>query len=87
MQLLDKYKRHTMKILIDGKEVKFENDVKVIWEDTPDAEQELHMCATYEGIILDVIESGEVERTMSIDTEGLDSFTQSFPYLIRFNSI
>jgi len=61
-----------MQVLIDGIQVEFGNDVKVIWEDTPEDNKELHLTATSEGIILDVFdEDGECERTMSLDTEQL----------------
>jgi hypothetical protein len=61
-----------MIVQIDGEEVKVLNDIKVIWEDSPDTDQQLHMAATCEGIILDVLDKdGEVEATMSLDTEQL----------------
>jgi|TARA_Y100000034_G_scaffold54339_1_gene66595 hypothetical protein len=63
-----------MKVLIDGKEIEVLNDVKVIWETTPDEGMELHMAATCEGIVLDRYSEDDIEATMSIDTEGLDGF-------------
>jgi hypothetical protein len=64
-----------MKVLIDGKEVECLNDVKVIWDDTPDDNMELHMAATGEGVILDVYgtddNGGTCEQTASLDTEDL----------------
>ncbi len=56
-----------MTVLIDGKEVKVTNDVKIIYSDF-DAEApnvELHLTVTYEGLITDVIEAGEVLATAS----------------------
>jgi hypothetical protein len=71
-----------MKVLIDGNEIEVLNDIKVIWNDTPDEDMELHMAATCEGVILDRFtrqdDSDEtglcLEATMSIDTEALDGF-------------
>jgi hypothetical protein len=64
-----------MKVLIDGKEVECLNDVKVIWDDTPDENMELHMAATSEGVILDVYgtddNGGTCERTASLLTDDL----------------
>jgi hypothetical protein len=61
-----------MKILIDGKEVPVQNDVKVIYEEV-DGADELHLTLTHEGIISDVIADGEVIATQSqeaIDIHG-----------------
>lgn len=42
-----------LKVLIDGKEVSFQNDVKLIWDDQgEDGDQELHLCANDEGVSL-----------------------------------
>ena len=69
-----------MKILIDGKEVKFEDNVKIIYEDefigmAGDAEiyGQLHVTMTSEGLIADVIEDGsaDVDRTLAWQTEDL----------------
>jgi len=70
-----------MKVFLDGVEVKCLNDVKVVWEDTPDTDMEMHMAATCEGIILDTFtrqddsdETGlSLEKTMSVGTEELEA--------------
>ena len=59
-----------MKVLIDGKEVEVQNDVKIIWEqeDDDENEQTLQLTATYEGLIGDVFdEEGELIQTASIE--------------------
>jgi len=57
-----------MIVLIDGKEIKVGNDVKIIYDtgDEDYGKQELHVTATHEGIIKDVIEGdGYVVATAS----------------------
>jgi len=64
-----------MIVLIDGKEVKVQNDVKIIYDgvvcdlddDDKDIEAELHVTLTSEGIVTDVINSddGGYVATMS----------------------
>lgn len=71
-----------MKVLIDGKEVECLNDVKVIWDNCPEDDMELHMAVTYEGIILDKFtvqnDSDETglcqEGTASIENSELAEF-------------
>lgn len=72
-----------MKLFIDGKEVEFQNDVKVVWDDEyPEDDMELHMAATHEGIILDRFtrqddsdETGlSVEATASLGIDDVDEF-------------
>lgn len=61
-----------MKVLIDGKEVEFQNDVTVIYDeiiygtddDNLDLEGELHVTLNCEGIVTDLIsvcEDGDAE--------------------------
>tara|TARA_R110000824_G_scaffold201667_5_gene385781 strand:- start:224 stop:460 length:237 start_codon:yes stop_codon:yes gene_type:complete len=58
-----------MKVFIDGNEVTVNNDVKIIWDDSPidlgpDGEGHAHVTATYEGLIIEVFdEAGEVYVT------------------------
>ena len=49
-------------VLIDGKPQKVLNNIKIIWADD---EQELHLTANYQGIVLDAVENGEVVATKS----------------------
>ena len=51
-----------MKLLVDGKEVVVNNDVKVIYEDV-DEDQEVHATLTHEGLILDTFLGGEPHTT------------------------
>lgn len=69
-----------MKVLVDGKEVDVENDVKIVWEgeflEEPEVvgehlKSELHLTANCEGIVLDVVSDGEVEQTRSLETLDL----------------
>lgn len=62
-----------MKLLIDGKEVPFQNDVKVIVEDEDIGEDsELHLTFTHEGVVTDIIDNGQVTATDS------DTYTELF---------
>jgi len=72
-----------MKVIIDGKELEVNNDVKIIWDDEyPEDGMELHMAATHEGIILDRFtrqdDSDEtdlsLEATASLGIDDLDEF-------------
>jgi hypothetical protein len=67
-----------MKVLIDGNEVKVQNDVCIIYDGIvygmddkyKDLEGELHVVLNYEGIVLDLInpnsgEDSEIIGTMS----------------------
>ena len=70
-----------MKVLLNGQEVTQVDDLRVIYDERPEEDEQLHMVVTPEGIILDVVvdqgdsdETTSVERTMSIDVDGLDSF-------------
>jgi hypothetical protein len=75
-----------MRLIVDGKEVKFQNDVKVIWEDEPDIRQEFCLTATNEGIILDrfIIDYPETrdrgetcfecDATAALEISDLDAF-------------
>jgi hypothetical protein len=73
-----------MKVFIDGEEVQFQNDVKVVFEDETldvmeqddtftDVTGDLHVTVNNEGVILDAVENNEVSKTASIDTEDLIS--------------
>ena len=67
-----------MKLLVDGVEVKFHNDVKVIWDSQgEDSSGELHLTATYEGIIIDKFDNeiGECVATASLEVQDLDEMT------------
>jgi len=72
-----------MKVIIDGKELEVNNDVKIIWDkEYPEDDMELHMAATHEGIILDRFtrqdDSDEtdlsLEATASLGIDDLDEF-------------
>jgi len=66
-----------VKVLIDGKEVKCLNDVKVIYDggyydedvNGKDVQVEPHLTVTHEGVILDNINEGEVFSTMAFDLD------------------
>jgi len=54
-----------MKVYIDGESVKVQNDVRIIYDIVEnDQEAELHVVATSEGLIYDVINNEEVVATM-----------------------
>jgi hypothetical protein len=54
-----------MKVYIDGESVKIQNDVRIVYDIIEnDQEAELHVIATSEGLIYDVINNGEVIATM-----------------------
>lgn len=57
-----------MKVLIDGKEVKCQNDVKIIHDIEGD---ELHVTCTHEGVVTDVVSGGEVIGTSSIEAKDI----------------
>lgn len=68
-----------MIVIIDGKEIQVQNDVKIIHEDhlveVDDQEEDaqVHITCTHEGLILDVIiGDGFVLKTNSLDLECLD---------------
>lgn len=62
-----------MKVLIDGREVEVQNDVKIIWDqmDEHEKEQELHLTCTYEGIIADRYKEGEFDETTSVEHDDI----------------
>jgi len=72
-----------MKLIVDGKEVQFDNQVKVIYEDEfvgmDDRDREvygqLHVTLTHEGLIADLFEEDndtqECDRTMCMETNDL----------------
>jgi len=68
-----------MKLLVDGKEVECD-DVRVIHEDQlldeNGNEGEVHIQCTHEGIIVDVVEDGEVTKTMCQEVCDLVEMTQ-----------
>jgi len=68
-----------MKLLVDGVEVVFHNDVKVIWDSQgEDSSGELHLTATYEGIIIDKFDDGScvsVSSTASLEVQDLSEMT------------
>ena len=53
----------TVKLMIDGKKVPFQNDVKIIFDDEDD--EQLHMTYTYEGLVEDLIQDDMVVKTSS----------------------
>ena len=63
-----------MKILVDGKEVPCQNDVKIIYEDElvdvlpsgVDVYSDLHVTLNCEGLVADVISKGEQESSRSM---------------------
>ena len=58
-----------MKVLIDGKEIEILNDVKILWDQMDDDENEqvLQLTATYEGLIGDVFQGEELIETAAIE--------------------
>jgi len=64
-----------MKVLIDGEEIEFLNDVKIIWDETHDnwgQKDESHLTATSEGIIVDMVQKdGTVAETQSVEVSDL----------------
>jgi len=54
-----------MIVLIDGKEVKVLNDIKIIVDLENEQEEELHLTVTHEGVITDVIDKEDVVLTSS----------------------
>jgi hypothetical protein len=72
-----------MKILVDGKEIQVQNDIKVIYEDVVidydmDSEEEkhaeLHATLTHEGLILDVVHEGEIAGSNSMEYGEMATF-------------
>lgn len=71
-----------MTVIVDGKEIKVGNDVKVIQDHMPEADMELHLTVTSEGIVLDRFtrqdDSDEtglcLEATASREVADLDDF-------------
>jgi len=58
-----------MIVLVDGKEIECNNDVKVIHEDPMSPDRELHITLTHEGMIADVIDA---DYDVSIITTSLE---------------
>jgi hypothetical protein len=55
-----------IKVLIDGKEVTFINDVRIVVDlDEDDTYDKLYVVATHEGLITDLTENGVVVVTKS----------------------
>jgi len=57
-----------MKVMIDGKNVKCNSEVRVIhettiWHGCKETEAELHMIISDEGMITDLVIDGEAEKT------------------------
>jgi hypothetical protein len=67
-----------MKVLIDGKEIKVLNDVKIIYEEDfynkkedDLVDSELHLTVNPKGVVFDVIQEGQVEHTCWYDSMDL----------------
>lgn len=66
-----------MIVLIDGVEVKCNNDIKIIYENEAINEDDgspagdVHLTITNEGLITDIFEKGEVTMTSSTPLEDL----------------
>jgi len=63
-----------MKVLIDGKEIEVQNDVRIIYDeviygwddDDTELEGSLHLVANHEGLVTDVVDKdGEIFATWS----------------------
>lgn len=69
-----------MIVLIDGKEVECNNDVKVIWDDHPvsltESERagQVHLTVTNEGVIADIFEEGGNESYATAALEPQDIY-------------
>ena len=55
----------TVTLLIDGREVAFQNEIKVIYEEDPTIGEQLHLTVTNEGLVTDVVICDDVEDTTS----------------------
>jgi hypothetical protein len=44
-----------MRVLVDGKEIPVQNDVRVIHEDDP-ANNDMHLVLNHEGMVIDIVE-------------------------------
>jgi hypothetical protein len=68
-------------VLIDGKPVSFQNDVKIIFPgvyvggSTDDNNNELHLSVNSEGLVTDVVREGEVIGTQSYMADSLVEMT------------
>jgi len=64
-----------MKVIIDGNEVECLNDVKVIYDDQMDEDEnptQIHVTATYEGLIIDEFNNdGNLNSTSSMEVSSL----------------
>lgn len=58
----------TMKVFVDGKEIKCKNDVKIIHEVEND---ELHITCTHEGVITDIVSNNNIVGTSSIEAQDV----------------
>lgn len=56
----------TVKLLIDGQETPFQNDVKIIYEADEDQDEQLHMTYTHEGLVEDLLHDDEVVKTNNV---------------------
>lgn len=72
-----------MKVLIDGIEVKVENDVKIIYElpapDVRDADTQVHLTFTHEGMIGDLFQSDGEESVGTFSMMDVD-MDESLPF-------
>jgi hypothetical protein len=61
-----------MLVLIDGKEVKVLNDIKIIVEagSDDDYDRQLHLTLTHEGLITDVFQAEKGEPLQPSDTDS-----------------
>lgn len=58
-------------LMVDGKEVKFGNDVKLIYPEMGQGDDELHVTLTHEGVISDVISDGQCIGTSAIEAQDI----------------
>ena len=68
-------------LVVDGSEVKYLNDIKLIYPPT-DGGMQLHMTINHEGVVFDWVdvEKGNIEHTQSFEGDSFHDYIGDMDY-------